>query len=340
VKSTMPSIAIVENGSSIPANALFNRAVTPVVRSSEADATITATLNGAPFTSGTPIASDGEYTVAATAADKSGHTSSASAAFTVDRTAPTIHILSPASGAVVREDHVDVRVDTTGADSVSINGVSIGSSQGATVALESGENAITAIASDRAGNVSTDSVAVTRDDGRGGIILTIPADNVVTNRPVISVAGQVLTPAAGIRVSVNGVDVAVDASGAFRVAELPLVEGVNTISASVLTAPEKMTTAHVIADFTPPHVSLTANATELREGDHFSTVPAIALQATDDRGGMCRNGVKSWPERVSHVDYNSGRHGPIRNPDFRTWLPEMLAMASWQMVLKTSVRTF
>ncbi|MDQ6802386.1 MAG: Ig-like domain-containing protein, partial [Acidobacteriota bacterium] len=315
VKSTTPSVAIVENGSPIPAGAIFNRVVTPIIRSSEADAAITATLNGAPFASGSPIASDGDYTLAATAADKAGHTSSASATFAIDRTPPTIHITSPVPDAVVKEDRIEVRVSATGADSVSVNAVPVGSAQAAMIALESGENSITAVASDRAGNVATDSIAVTRDDGRGGIILTIPADNVVTNRPVISVAGQVLTPAAGIRVSLNGRELAVDASGAFRVADFPLVEGVNAISASVISASGKTavsqasTTAHVIADFTPPHLTVTANAVELNEGDHFPTPPAIALQATDERPGvttmMTLDGVTS-PNALT--DLKDGGH--------------------------------
>src|SRR5581483_2827373 len=204
VRSSAPEISILEDGSPIAAGSLFNRAVTPLIHISDAGASVTATLNGAPFSSGSTIAADGAYTLAASATDTAGHTANASASFTIDRTPPAIRITSPANGATLNADRVEVQVESTGADTIAVNGAA-----GTAVPLEIGPNVITAVATDRAGNSASDQIAVTRDDGRKGIVLIAPADGALTNRPAISVAGQVLTPAAGLRVTVNGNDVPV-----------------------------------------------------------------------------------------------------------------------------------
>ncbi|HJT17146.1 MAG TPA: Ig-like domain-containing protein, partial [Thermoanaerobaculia bacterium] len=202
--------------------------------------------------------------------------------FSIDRTPPAIKIDSPADGATVSASETSVHVTASGADSIKVNGIPTTGS--VTVPLEIGANLVAAIATDRAGNSAADQIVVTRDDGRPGIILTSPADNAVTNRPVISVAGQVLSPAAGLDVTVNGTEVALDPSGAFFVANLPLVEGVNSISASIVSG--ATVTSHVTADLTPPQLTVLANSTPLQNGDRFAAAPAITLQASDDRPGV------------------------------------------------------
>ncbi|HUJ15914.1 MAG TPA: Ig-like domain-containing protein, partial [Thermoanaerobaculia bacterium] len=285
VKSTTPDVAILDNGSPIAANAIFNRAVTPVVRVNESGSTVTATLNGATFTSGTTIGADGDYSLTATASDSLGHSSTATATFSIDRTPPSVKITAPIDGSTISGDHVEVHVDSSGADSILVNGTTVSGT--ITMPLDIGANLITAVARDRAGNVASDQVVVTRDDAHSGIVLMAPADNVITNRTVISVAGQVLTPGDGVRVSINGSEVSVDASGAFRVANFPLVEGANIITATLVSASSPAAaTAHVTADLTPPQLTVTANGVALQDGDRFAASPSIALQASDDRSNV------------------------------------------------------
>ncbi|MEO8035204.1 MAG: Ig-like domain-containing protein, partial [Acidobacteriota bacterium] len=69
VKTTAPAVEIRESGSPIATGALYNRAISPVIRANEPAATIVATLNGAPYTSGTAITTDGDYRLQATASD-------------------------------------------------------------------------------------------------------------------------------------------------------------------------------------------------------------------------------------------------------------------------------
>src|SRR6185503_2146420 len=94
-----------------------SRDVTPVIRATERDATINATLNGNAFVSGTPVTAAGAYTLTATATDAHGHTSApATATFAIDRSGPAIDITSPADGARVSSDVVEVRGTVNGDD--------------------------------------------------------------------------------------------------------------------------------------------------------------------------------------------------------------------------------
>ena len=279
VKSTTPSVSILENGSPIPPGALFNRSVAPVVSSNESGAVITATLNGAPFTSGSQVTADGSYTLIATAADSFGHTSpQATATFTIDRTPPTVHIASPASAAVITADRVTVQATATDSAAISING-SAAANGSAVVPLEIGPNPIVATATDRAGNSASDQIEVTRDDGRPGILLITPADGTTTNRPSIAVTGQILTVTPGVKVSINGNQVPVDAAGSFRLLEFPLTEGDDAITAAVV-GRNASVTVHVTADFTPPSLSVLANGVELHTGDRFVASPTLTIETS------------------------------------------------------------
>lgn len=284
-KSTIPSIAIVENGTPIATDAVYRRAVVPVLTSNDPTATVTATLNTGPFTSGTPVSNDGTYTLTASASDAYGHTSPAvTATFSIDRTPPTIKIDTPQNNTVVTADHIDVHVTTSEPAAVSINAVSAVNGM-ATIPLVEGPNAITAVATDRAGNTASDSIEITHDDGRPGIVLITPADNTATNRPTVVVSGQVLTPTLGAHVTINGKEVPVNAAGAFRLLDFSVAAGDNAITAAVVGHAASVT-VHVVADFTPPTLAILANGAELRSGDRFVSSPAISLNAADDRPGV------------------------------------------------------
>ncbi|HXG59336.1 MAG TPA: Ig-like domain-containing protein, partial [Thermoanaerobaculia bacterium] len=281
VKSTAPAIEIVENGAPIPSNALYNRAVTPLIRVSEPDATVAATLNGAAWTPAT-ITAEGTYTLTATATDPFGHKAEAAASFTIDTTPPGITIASPANGALLTADRTEVRLTVTGSDiaAVSINGVAVSADLTATIPLDLGSNTIAATATDRAGNAAVARIEVTRDDGRPGIIITTPQDNARTNRPAIVVSGQVLTPGT-TTVVLGGVEVATDSAGVFRRTDVALTEGPNAIKASVK-GTSTTATVNVFADFTPPALKVLAGDRELIDGDRFPTAPACSVQASDN----------------------------------------------------------
>ncbi len=287
VDTSAPSVEIVNDGEPIAPSALFREPVTPVIRTNDAEATILATLNGAPFTSGTTISADGTYTVTAKVRDTIGNESAtASASFRIDGTAPSVTISSPTAGAIIDADSVEVRGTVTGDDvaRVTVNGAQAtltASTFTANVPIDLGLNAITALATDHAGNAGSTSIEIERGRGPIGILLTSPPDDLLTNRPTVVVAGQVLSPSAAEKVTINGVEVPLDPTGRFRKNDFPLTEGENVITATV-TGPANSVTVSVTADFTAPVLTVLANGSALSDGTRFATAPSIAVEVTDN----------------------------------------------------------
>ena len=291
VKTVAPVVEIRESGAAIPAGTLFNRSVTPVIRSADLQATIAATLNGATFTSGTTISSDGAYTLHATATDALGHAGTAEATFTIDRTPPVVTITSPVE-STVQADHVEVRGTAGDSISATVNGQPVtlaadGSFVVPSFDLEVGPNGIVATGRDRAGNTGRDEVVVTRDDIGGGIILTYPPDRSLTNRTTTDVIGRLLNASRGTTVSIGGTNVPVDATGGFRVSGFALTEGENAITATstATNGVSGVATTHVTADFTPPSLTILESDQPLSDGVRFAERAVISLQAADAGGG-------------------------------------------------------
>ncbi len=290
--SLAPHIEILDNGSPIPAGALFNRAVSPSIRSTDPEAKIVATLNGAEFRPGTTISADGDYTLIATATDSAAHTVQTTVTFTIDTTPPVVKITSPTEGASIAGTTAEIR-GTVSTDAIfaSVNGAAALINAGAfaaTVALDAGPNDIEVVARDRAGNLAADRVSVTRSGGPRGIILTSPPDGMVTNRNTIAVTGQLLTGTADAKVTIAGTDVAVDAAGSFRKNDVALVEGDNLIVAAVLTAAGEtnQVSVHVIADRTPPRVRLLESGQPLSDGARFADRAVISVEATNGTAAL------------------------------------------------------
>ncbi|MFP5247864.1 MAG: Ig-like domain-containing protein, partial [Thermoanaerobaculia bacterium] len=150
VDTIPPAVTITESGQTIEPNALFTRVVTPVVTVDDERATLTATLNGQPFTSGTNLEADGSYTLTARAKDVLGNESApVTATFRIDRTGPSIKITSPADNTTVGTSSTAV-TGTVSSDvvRVTVNGANAtlsGTTFSITLPLELGPNVITAI---------------------------------------------------------------------------------------------------------------------------------------------------------------------------------------------------
>jgi RHS repeat-associated protein len=291
VRTNAPAVEIRESGLPIVNGTLYNRAITPVLRAMP-DAPVRATLNGATYTSGTTITADGEYRIHATATDNLGHSGSAEATFTIDRTPPAVTIASPANDAVIRSDRVEVRGTVTGAVAATINGAPLTIGDGGSFAVELpldyGANAIFIAARDAAGNNGRADVTVLRDDAGAGIILTYPADRSITNRRSTDVAGRLLTAGRGTTVTIGTQSVPVDAPGGFRLTGYALTEGENTITATATASNGLQTSAstHVTADFTPPSLTILESSQPLSDGARFATRAAISLDASDAGGSV------------------------------------------------------
>ncbi len=292
VKTGAPIVTIFESGSPLEPNSLFTRAVTPEIRVDDAAATLSATLNDAPYTSGTAISADGNYRLKATATNSLNHTGTAEAVFSIDRTAPSVQITFPPSGSVSAQE-VEVRGIATNAVSADVNGKAVTlDANGAFVLpslyLEFGPTRIIATARDFAGNTGIAEVEVTRNDIRPGILLTYPPDRAVTNRPVTEVLGRILSPNPDGVVTIGTQTTPVDPLGAFHLSGYPLVEGDNTITVSTKTNNGGTNSASVVvtADFTPPALAILESSQPLNDGARFATEAVLSLQASDNRGGV------------------------------------------------------
>lgn len=296
VRTGAPIVTISDNGTPIAAGTLFSRAVTPVITADSSDDTITAQLNGSPFTLGTTITADGSYTIAVTATDPVGHTTNATVTFTIDRTAPSIKITSPADGATVDADTATVTGTAGDAVAVSVNGIAATLSSGtftANVPLDPASTSIIAIGSDAAGNQGRDQITVNRMSAATGLVLTYPPEGMRTNRPSTVVTGRVLTPSAVQSLTLEGhiasgqstgtTQVTRDPSGSFTVTNFALFEGVDTITATTTTAAGKTSSVviHVNVDLTPPTVQLLAGGVALDDGAHFPSATTLTATAAD-----------------------------------------------------------
>jgi RHS repeat-associated protein len=290
IQTSAPIVEIRESGSPVAAGALYNRAVTPSIRAVDPAATVAATLNGASYTSGTTISGDGAYTLRATATDPLGHSGSAEATFTIDRTPPVVDITAPAA-STLQSDHVDVRGKAGDSVAATLNGQPLtlaadGSFVFEGFPLETGVNALVVVGHDRAGNAGRDEVLVTRDDLGAGVLLTYPPDRSRTNRPATDVIGRLVTPGRGTVVTVGTTPVDVDPTGLFRLSGYPLTEGENTITVNATAANGVRTSAsvRVTSDFTPPALAILESGQPLADGARFAERAAISLQSSDDGG--------------------------------------------------------
>lgn len=95
VDNTAPMISI----TGVTEAAAYNASVTPLISIIEANLSGTSiALNGVPFTSGTVVANDGQYTLAAYADDLAGNTANVDVNFIVDTQAPTVVVTGITEG--------------------------------------------------------------------------------------------------------------------------------------------------------------------------------------------------------------------------------------------------
>jgi hypothetical protein len=134
---------------------------------------------------------EGSNLIAATAINSGGGVSTSSVTVVLDTTPPTVHVDSPADGALLTSPQImvsglvnDVVTGTVNAAQVSVvvNGVKAEvanrSFMAAGVLLVPGQNVITAVAKDRAGNVSQSQVRVTLQDvSNQQRVLVVSGDN-------------------------------------------------------------------------------------------------------------------------------------------------------------------
>ena len=290
------TLAVYEGGVPMADGTVYLRPVYPELRPSDSTAAVSATLDGAPFTSGGEVAASGSHQLQATATDSWGRSATASVGFVVDLSAgPEIGITAPADRSRVPGPTVEVTGTVSGSGvTVDVNGVPATVSGGtwsvAALPLEPDvPNDIVATARDARGRTAVAGVQVVVISGAPQVLILDPPDGTVTNRDRIDVAGVVVAGAAASAdgtVSVQGTAVALAPDGSFRAADVPLVTGVNTLRAEVVDAQGRVGAgeATVIADFTPPTISFLADGQPLADGAAFGQPVTLAIDVADDAG--------------------------------------------------------
>ena len=198
----------------------------------------TASGNGYACTYTSPTAlSEGQHTVSISVEDGAGNPSNtASISFGIDASPPQVVITYPADGFITVSDSIEVTGTASdaggGISSVTVNGVVAtlnGEAFTATVPLSSGQNTITATATDTVGNTAQDTVTVARATSGPSLVITSPVDGSATNVQTISVTGTVSDSVSTVSsVTVNGVQATIT-GGTFS-ASVTLSNGQNTIT--------------------------------------------------------------------------------------------------------------
>jgi RHS repeat-associated protein len=244
-----------------------------------------------------------------------------------DTTAPTLAITSPANNSTTTSTTINVTGTASdggsGIASVTVNNVAAAYNAGAgtwsfaNLNLALGSNVITVKATDGAGNVTTQTVTVTRqlppDVTAPAVTITSPATNTTVPTATITVSGTASDTGLGAtginRVMVNGVQASYNsAAGTWTISGVPLNEGANTITAIAYdNAPTpnsnqaSITVTRTTPDTQAPTVAITSPADNTTVPDATVTVSGTVADTGLNASGVNRvmvNGVQSA--------YNSG----------------------------------
>jgi PKD repeat protein len=204
--------------------------------------------------------------VSGTVTDVAGDKATASATVNLETKPPAVTISSPANNATISLATTSIGVSgSVSSDVASIASVTCGGAAAVvsgpsftcTAALKAGINKIAVVATDIAGNTSTAPLSLTFVQAPS-IQIVSPANLGVTNLTPVTINGTVSDPNATVKV--DGVSVP-QSGGAFSSA-VPLVEGLNVLTAVATNAAGISSTAtiEVTLDTTPPHVAINSPA--------------------------------------------------------------------------------
>ncbi|HSL82264.1 MAG TPA: Ig-like domain-containing protein, partial [Thermoanaerobaculia bacterium] len=257
-----PVIEVLEGGTALTEGSLFNRSVTPTIQVTDASATtVDATLDGAPFTSGTTVSGEGLHELAVTATDDAGNSSSLLRTFVIDTVAPVLGDVLPVSGTLTSAAEITLQGQAIGAASVSVDG------QAATLAgetftagpfpLAEGERTFTLTAADAAGNTAQITHRIVRDSTPPSVSIDQPLAGALQKATPIDVVGSVSDPHLE-SVTVNGTEAPVTGS-TFLARHVPLAEGGTTVVAEARDAAGNgaQATRTVVLDTQPPALAVT-----------------------------------------------------------------------------------
>jgi len=252
----------------------------------------TASTTGWTATAPTSVtAVAGSNTFFAFARDAAGNVSlSRSATVTVtlptavDTTNPTLAISALANGSITNKVTLNVSgnaSDASGIQSVTVNDqtvvVNADGSFSTALTLIAGANTITVVATDKAGNKTTDSRVITYDASVPVLTITAPADNSTTTQSYITLTGTI-SEASTVRFSVNGGSQQSAAiTGSTYSATAYLAAGVNTITITATDLAGNIATAKRTITYSTSYDSLGLAVTYPSQ-DFTTRHPSLVIQ--------------------------------------------------------------
>ncbi|MFA5832145.1 MAG: Ig-like domain-containing protein [Bacteroidota bacterium] len=205
---------------------------------------------------------EGKNTITVVATDAVGNSSSQTRIVLKDSQPPIANIISPGINFISNSTSIEVSgtISDSTAVSVTINGAVVTLSNGSfqtTLSGVEGNNTITIIATDEAGNSTTVTRAVIVDTASPIITISSPSINSITNQPQANVTGTV-SDSSSVTLTVNGNPVSVN-SGSFTT-QILLTEGRNvfTFVATDAAGNSSTETRVIILDTTPPIVNISS----------------------------------------------------------------------------------
>ncbi|UCF67930.1 MAG: hypothetical protein JSV80_01140, partial [Acidobacteriota bacterium] len=257
-------------------------AVTPSIRIDEPHpGSEEITLDGAPYTAGTPVVEEADHEIVVTATDRAGNSASASATFIIDATAPLIELGGVAEGAYVNTEvlpEISIEDEHLDASETALNGNPY---EPGTPILDEGLYTLSATATDCAGNTAERSLRFTIDKTPPAITIEQPADAATTREPQVTVTGRVADSSPIALVSCN--ETAASWDGTLFSCAVALLEGANAITVQATDAAGNVGSAGVsvtrVIDVIPPQVSLAAPAQTTPGSEFLVTAEAFDNQA-------------------------------------------------------------
>lgn len=288
-----PSVAILS-----PADGFITNEPTALVTGTVSDSValvsgvtvngIAATVSGGTWTATVPL-SEGDNTLTVIGTNSVGLTTAETVSGTLDTVPPEITLTAPTTGQMVSDVTFivegTVSDDRSGVAGVTVNGQAatvLNGTYSRAITLAEGANAITAIATDAAGNTATATGSVLLDTIPPTLSVASPAGDLITNNPALTVSGTASDSGSGLeKVTVNGVEAPV--SGGAYALDVTLAEGTNTVTVTATDRVGHVTTVtrSVLLDTQEPVITLVSPP----EGFINSSSPTVTFSTEDKPGG-------------------------------------------------------
>lgn len=264
-----PAISVVN----VSDNAFYNTAVTPLFTISDTYLlSSSTTLDGQPCLSGTKISEPGSHILLVSAEDSAGNSATQTIRFTIDTTVPALAVSTLSDGSYTNNEVLNIAGtvgDDTGVKELTINGVTVplnaDGGYSHALLLATGGNRIEVVATDLAGNRTSEIRTVNLDQAAPLLVVSLPADNSKTATALMDVTGSVdETSTVTVKLG-ESVQTAAMTGSAF-IAPLALIPGYNTIevTATDLAGNRSSQKRTVVYDDQSPSLAVTIPAQDIR----------------------------------------------------------------------------